>query len=123
MLLGDAGHAIGDKPQQPAEEKGDDCNYNQMWQLCADEFLAVDDPLVQHFAKEPAFLEPAPPHHNRKVRRNERWKHAKTPPTRLDCAQERPEPGPAFRSASCQMQRSTQQERRSGAMTSASRFS
>ena len=60
-------------------------------QFGVDELLAVGDPLIEDSAQEPAFLEPAPAHHENESRYRPRNRHAKTPPSRLNCAQEWPE--------------------------------
>ncbi len=65
-------------------------NDDQVRQLGVEELLAVDDPLVQHPAQEPAFLEPAPSHGQEKLRRM-RKETCQNSSSRLDCAQEWPE--------------------------------
>jgi len=85
--LGRTGDMEGDQAQQATEHKGDNCNADQAWQLGVKEFLAVGDPLVQDLAHEAPFLEPAPAHRQQNIYIGETTKHAKTPLTRLDCAQ------------------------------------
>lgn len=52
------------------------------------EFLAVRDPLVEHFPHERVLPEGFPSYGREKNYNRETTKHAKTPLTRLDCAQE-----------------------------------
>ena len=71
----------------PAEKKGDNRNHEQVGQLGADELLGVVGPLVEHAAHEAAFGEQAGS--NRQQKR--KAEHAKSPSSRLDCAEEEPE--------------------------------
>ena len=89
-LLGNADHAGGYDAQYSAEHKGDDRNYDQARQLGVDEFLAVVDPLVENAAEEATLLEPAPARYECELRRRRKKRHAKTPLSRLNCAQDWP---------------------------------
>ena len=66
-LLGYAGHVESGEAEETTENKGDDGDADEARELGVQEFLAIGDPLVEHFAQEAAFGEPAGSHGEERI--------------------------------------------------------